>query len=82
MLNLWLIVIASVTLCFVYILSLLVYRISFHPLVHLPGPWLAKATYSYEWYYDLYLPGQFTFKLKELHKRYGTLLTHARSEWK
>ena len=48
-----------------------VYRFVFHPLAGFPGPKLAIATYAYEWYYDLYLGGQYTFKLKELHEKYG-----------
>ncbi|OAX85369.1 hypothetical protein ACJ72_00258 [Emergomyces africanus] len=55
----------------IYIATLLFYRFFFHPLAHIPGPPLAVATYLYEWYYDLYLGGQFTFHLKELHKKYG-----------
>lgn len=50
----------------------LLYRFFFHPLAHFPGPKLAIATYGYEWYYDLILGGQYTFKLKELHERYGS----------
>ncbi|SLM35246.1 cytochrome p450 [Lasallia pustulata] len=48
-----------------------VYRLFFHPLASFPGPKLAIATYCYEWYYDLIRGGQYTFKLKELHERYG-----------
>lgn len=66
-----------VSLCLLYVAAILVYRFFFHPLVHIPGPTLAKATYLYEWYYDLYLSGQYTFKLKELHKQYGMSPFHA-----
>ncbi|CAG8961502.1 hypothetical protein HYFRA_00013853 [Hymenoscyphus fraxineus] len=34
----------------------------------------AIATFAYEWYYDLVLGGQFTFKLKELHEKYGPVI--------
>ena len=47
------------------------YRFFFHPLSSFPGPKLAIATYCYEWYYDLILGGRYTFKLRELHQRYG-----------
>ena len=50
------------------------YRIYLHPISHVPGPPLAIATYLYEWYYDLYLNGQFTFRLEALHKRYGPII--------
>lgn len=54
-----------------YFVTLMFYRYCFHPLSHFPGPLLAKTTYFYEWYYDLYLKGQFTFHLKMLHQNYG-----------
>ncbi|PGH30872.1 hypothetical protein GX50_06373 [[Emmonsia] crescens] len=58
----------------IYIATLLFYRFFFHPLSHIPGPPLAVATFLYEWYYDLYLDGQFTFMLKGLHKKYGPVI--------
>lgn len=56
-----------------YIAALVVYRLKFHRAAHIPGPFLAKVTFLYEWYYDLYLEGQYAFKLKELHKIYGII---------
>lgn len=56
-----------------YAATLLAYRFFFHPHSLIPGPPIAKATYLYEWYYDLYLDGQFTYNLKALHKKYGTV---------
>ncbi|KAL4891672.1 FRG1-like family-domain-containing protein [Aspergillus ambiguus] len=58
----------------VFLVTLLVYRWALHPLAHIPGPPLAKVTYLYEWYYDLYLSGQFTFQLKDLHRKYGPVI--------
>jgi hypothetical protein len=55
----------------VFFVTIIVYRLFFHPLSHVPGPLFAKTTYFYEWYYDLYLKGQFTFHLKVLHQAYG-----------
>ncbi|EEA20930.1 hypothetical protein TMatcc_000933 [Talaromyces marneffei ATCC 18224] len=57
-----------------YIVALVVYRLKFHHAAHIPGPILAKVTFLYEWYYDLYLGGQYAFKLKELHKIYGPII--------
>jgi hypothetical protein len=54
-----------------FFVTLIFYRCFFHPLSHVPGPLLARTTYLYEWYYDLYLQGQFTFHLKRLHQAYG-----------
>lgn len=58
----------------IYGFSLIAYRVWFHPLRHIPGPPLAKATFLYEWYYDLYLGGQFTFQLRTLHEEYGPVI--------
>ncbi|KAJ5625096.1 benzoate 4-monooxygenase cytochrome P450 [Penicillium lagena] len=63
------------SLALVALISLIVYRIYFHPLAHIPGPPWAKVTYLYEWYYDLYRSGQFTFQLRALHRKYGTVPT-------
>jgi hypothetical protein len=38
-----------------------------------PGPKLAAATLWYGFYYNVILRGQYTFKIKELHKQYGML---------
>lgn len=48
-------------------------RLFFHPLSHIPGPRLAALTWWYEFYYDVVLPGQYIFKIQELHREYGTL---------
>ena len=59
------------SLALIWISTVIVYRLYFHPLSRFPGPKLAIATYLYEWYYDLYLGGQYTFKLRDLHRVYG-----------
>ena len=58
----------------VQIAALILHRLFFHPLKHIPGPTLAGATYLYEWYHDIYVSGQYTFKLKELHRRHGPII--------
>lgn len=51
------------------------YRISpLHPLHHIPGPLLAKATYLYEVYFDLIKGGQYTQEIQRLHDIYGPLV--------
>ncbi|KAJ5672267.1 benzoate 4-monooxygenase cytochrome P450 [Penicillium longicatenatum] len=62
------------SLALVALISLLAYRIYFHPLAHIPGPLLGRITYLYEWYYDLYQSGQFTFQLRALHHKYGPVI--------
>lgn len=54
-----------------YGLLLVIYRLCFSLLPKFPGPKLAAATYWYEFYYDVWLWGQYTFKIIELHKKYG-----------
>lgn len=54
-----------------YFAARTVYRLFFHPLAHIPGPWLAAVTTLYEDYYDVVKPGRFVFKIKQLHARYG-----------
>lgn len=49
-----------------------VYGVYFGPLSIFPGPKLAAATLWYEFYYDVVLQGRYTFKIKELHEKYGT----------
>ena len=51
------------------------YRLFLHPLSPIPGPKLAALTYWYEFYYDVIKPGQYVFKIKDLHKQYGMCST-------
>ncbi|KAL1638431.1 hypothetical protein SLS56_000240 [Neofusicoccum ribis] len=51
-----------------------IYRLYFSPLAKFPGPKLAALTLWYEFYYDVILRGQFTFKVQELHQKYGPII--------
>lgn len=60
-------------ICFI-LLALLgrrVHGVYFGPLAKFPGPKLAAATLWYEFYFDVILKGRYTFKIKELHEKYG-----------
>lgn len=57
-----------------YFIGLALYRLFLHPLAKFPGPKLAAVTRYYEGYYDLYHNGQYTFKIAELHRKYGMML--------
>jgi len=57
-----------------YYATLICYRLFLHPLSRFPGPWFAAVSRWYEAYYEVYLSGQFTFKIAELHKEYGPLI--------
>ncbi|PYI31075.1 cytochrome P450, partial [Aspergillus indologenus CBS 114.80] len=49
-------------------------RLYFHPIAHIPGPRLAALTWWYEFYFDAIRPGQYVFKIQELHKQYGPII--------
>jgi hypothetical protein len=54
-----------------YIAVAIVYRLYFAPAARFPGPKLAALTFLYEGYYDVWCEGQYTWKIRELHKQYG-----------
>ena len=70
-----------ISLAFATLLSLVlrcVYHIYFHPLSHIPGPFLAKYT-SLWLYYHAYV-GDEASTIHQLHKTYGPLLRVAPNE--
>ncbi|KAK4641738.1 hypothetical protein QC761_503460 [Podospora bellae-mahoneyi] len=68
-----LVVVTSAGLAF-YGLALTIYRIWFHLLAGFPGPKLAAATGWYQTYYEVMTYGKLSFKLAELHTRYGPIV--------
>ncbi|KAK0615773.1 cytochrome P450 [Bombardia bombarda] len=58
----------------VYALYGAVWRLYLSPISHVPGPKLAALTWWYEFYYDIILGGQYTFKIIELHRTYGPII--------
>ena len=54
-----------------YFISIIYYRLVLHPLAKFPGPALAAISRWFEAYYDVIQEGQYTFKIAELHKKYG-----------
>lgn len=64
----WQLVPVTVT---VYVVSVAIYRLIFHPLGRFPGPKWAAVTGLYEFYWDVIQNGQYTFRIAELHRQYG-----------
>ncbi|RPA78988.1 cytochrome P450 [Ascobolus immersus RN42] len=65
----------TLTTAFVlYLTTLSIYRLLFHPLRHFPGPTLAKLSRLYEVYFDIFSPGFVFHAEKVLHPKYGKVV--------
>lgn len=51
-----------------------IHRLWYHPLAHVPGPLLGRAFHFYSFWYNIQ-GGRFYLKVEELHKVYGWLHT-------
>lgn len=65
---------STASILIITISSYIYYRLYLDPLAQFPGPALAALTRYYEAYYDVIRNGQYTFKIEELHKKYGKYL--------
>ena len=74
----WLGLCSGLTL--VYLASLTLHRLVLSPLAKIPGPRLAGLTSWYEIYYDIIQPGQYVWKIKDMHEKYGPIVRVAPSE--
>ena len=54
-----------------YVIGLYVHRLYFDPLSKIPGPKIAAVSLWYEFYYDVVKRGRYTWKIKEMHEKYG-----------
>ncbi|TVY92481.1 Cyrochrome P450 monooxygenase [Lachnellula willkommii] len=59
-----------VALVVVWCIQTAIYRLYFSPVAQFPGPKLAALTLWYEFYYDVWLGGQYVFKMHEFHEQY------------
>ena len=69
----WPVTIAIVSFL-LYLTLLYTYRITLHPLAKFPGPKLAAMTLWYEFYYDFFQRGQYLFKIRDMHAKYGHIV--------
>ncbi|KAI9710975.1 MAG: hypothetical protein M1820_002412 [Bogoriella megaspora] len=49
-------------------------RLVLSPIAKFPGPKLAAVTFWYEFYYDVIKGGRYTWKIRELHEKYGPIV--------
>ncbi|KAM7191813.1 cytochrome P450 [Rhypophila sp. PSN 637] len=57
-----------------YHLCLGIYRIWFHPLSGIPGPWYMAASHLPEFYYDVVLGGKLFHAIDAVHEKYGPVV--------
>lgn len=56
----------------VYLITVAIYRLYFHPLKKIPGPKLAAISSYYEFYFNVIKRGTFIWHLEKLHDTYGS----------
>ncbi len=61
--------VAACTFCYTFILA--IHRLYLSPLAPFPGPFLAKVTHWYEFYYNVAYTGKYYEKIRELHDEYN-----------
>lgn len=54
-----------------YTTWLVISRLYLSPIAKFPGPKLAALTMWYQFYYDVYLKGQYTWEIERMHAKYG-----------
>lgn len=57
-----------------YIVFLYAYRLTLHPLAKFPGPRLAAVTFLFEFYHDFFRGGQYLFRIRDMHAKYGHIV--------
>ncbi|KAI9705392.1 MAG: hypothetical protein M1820_005222 [Bogoriella megaspora] len=67
-------VLAFATALFSLGLWTIISRLCFSPIAHFPGPKLAAVTSLYELYCSIVLKGQWAFRIKEMHEKYGPIV--------
>ncbi|KAI1264368.1 cytochrome P450 [Xylariaceae sp. FL1019] len=68
---LWAIVCVLVCL---WALTRSLYRVTFHPLSHIPGPKLAAISHALEFYHDIIRGGRYIWEIEKMHEKYGPVV--------
>lgn len=55
----------------IYLIGGAWYRLFWSPIAKFPGSKLAALTLWYEFYYDVIKRGRYTYKIAEMHQKYG-----------
>ncbi|OKL62297.1 hypothetical protein UA08_02301 [Talaromyces atroroseus] len=58
----------------IYSIAICFYRLYLHPLAKIPGPFYAKVTHLYSFFYNFWCRGKFYIKIEELHNIYGPII--------
>ncbi|KAF1987868.1 putative P450 monooxygenase [Aulographum hederae CBS 113979] len=66
--------VAGILLFVVYLVALGVYRLCFSPIAKFPGPRLAALTFWYEFWYDVLWEGRYSWRIREMHERFGPIV--------
>jgi hypothetical protein len=64
-------VVAAISFLFYIVIGAL-YRLYLSPIAKFPGPRLAALSLWYEFWFDAVKRGQYTFRIAEMHEKYGT----------
>ena len=56
--------------------GVVVYRLFFHPLAKVPGPFFARAFYFYSFWYNM-RGGRMYLQIPKLHEKYGAGASYA-----
>ncbi|KAI0154663.1 cytochrome P450 [Xylariaceae sp. FL1272] len=57
-----------------WILTRSLYRLTFHPLSHIPGPKLAAVSRALEFYHDVIRGGMYIWEVEKMHEKYGPVV--------
>ncbi|KAI0201516.1 cytochrome P450 [Astrocystis sublimbata] len=70
----WRLACVLAALYLVYCIGLAVYRLTFHPLAKIPGPFLCRISYLPQAYYEAILQGKFIHEIPKYHVKYGPVV--------